>query len=286
MTCRLGGAPRPVRLFVKYGTRRFDGVYGHRGDLAYEAEVYRAVLGPLRLSTPALYGIHRDPRSGAPWLILEYLDGGTRASWMRSPRAMVDAARWIGTFHAANARRWRSPPLAFLRRYDAPYYVGWARRASRLLRPFRARYPWAAPLCRRSEVLLPRLERAPQTVIHGEYFGQNILYQRSRSRPMDWQSTAVAPGEIDLAALTHSWPAPVAAACVRAYRRSRWPHGAPEGFGRTLELARLYTDVRWLGDPGLMEGWLRRPDPWLPKKALGKFLRDFETVGVRLGLTG
>src|SRR5439155_702258 len=91
---------------------------------------------------------------------------------------------------------------------------------------------------------------APRTVIHGEYFGLNIIYQNGTSWPADWQSAAIAPGEIDLASLTHSWPRPLVRKCEREYRRSRWPDGAPDDFPEILEAARAYMNFRWLGDPG------------------------------------
>ncbi len=52
VTCRPDGGAGTLRLFVKYGTREFDSVYGHRGNVSYEAKVYREVLQPLRTSTP------------------------------------------------------------------------------------------------------------------------------------------------------------------------------------------------------------------------------------------
>src|SRR2546428_3912527 len=71
VTCRVGGNGTPLRLFITYGTKPFDGVYGHRRDVSYEARVYPDVLQPLHTSTPAYYGVHRDETAGAPWLVLD-----------------------------------------------------------------------------------------------------------------------------------------------------------------------------------------------------------------------
>jgi hypothetical protein len=110
------------------------------------------------------------------------------------------------------------------------------------------------------------------------------VYQRGTSWPADWQSAAVAPGEIDLAALTHSWPRSVVARCERAYRASRWPGGTPRDFGEILEAARLYMNLRWLGDPGLMSPQSGpRGRPIVPKRSK-KFIKELHALGMRLGL--
>ena len=232
VTCQLGEHGRRLRFFVKYGMKEFDGVYGHRGNVPYEAKVYRQVLQPLKTSTPAFYGVYRDETEGASWLMIAYLGRGSTASRSRDPKAMIHAAGWIGKFHAANEKRVHSPRLRFLHRYDSKYYVGWARRTRKLFSQprLRLRFPWLVPLCDDFEGLIPRLLRAPPTIIHGEYFGSNIIYQHGVSRPVDWQSAAIAPGEIDLASLTHSWPRLIVQNCEREYARARWPGGVPDGF--------------------------------------------------------
>jgi hypothetical protein len=283
VTCRVHDAGQRLNLFIKYGTKPFDSVYGHRGDVAYEARVYRDVLEPLRMSTPTFYGIYRDGAAAGPWLIIEYLKG-VQASHSRDPDAMIHAARWIGRFHARNEPLRADDRLAFLRSYNPAYYMGWARRADRLFAPWRARLPWLSPLCKEFRTYASSLVGAPRTVIHGEYFGLNIIYRNGTSWAADWQSAAIAPGEIDLASLTHSWPAALIRKCERAYAGSRWPDGPPDDFEDRLEAARLYMNFRWLGDPGLMVPWFDpQGRPRVPKKAR-KFLVDLQAVGERLGL--
>ena len=43
-------------------------------------------------------------------------------------------------------------------------------------------------------------------MIHGEYYPHNILFQSGVVRPVDWETAALAPGEIDLATLCEGWP--------------------------------------------------------------------------------
>ncbi len=289
VTCRPDGGGSTLRLFIKYGTKKFDSVYGHRGDVSYEAKVYRDVLGPLQASTPIFYGVHKEDEPDAPWLIVEYLARGSPASSSRDPNAMVRSAQWIGKFHAANEKRVHSPRLNFLHRYDSKYYLGWASRTRKLFNQprLRMRFPWLAPLCDEFEMLIPGLLRARPAVIHGEYFGSNIIYQKGVSRPVDWQSAAIAPGEIDLASLTHSWPRLIVEKCEREYTRARWPGGVPDGFEETLGVARVYMNLRWLGDPGLMSPLvLQRGKPFVSNSILLSMqaVLHLYSVGEKLGL--
>src|SRR3989454_8070043 len=147
----------------------------------------------------------------------------------------------------------REPPAVPERATEIPPEVrrgllcGWARRTRELFAHLQNRFPWLLDLCDEFGTLTPRLLEAPRTVIHGEYFGLNIIYQNGTSWPADWQSAAIAPGEIDLASLTHSWPRPLVRKCEREYRRSRWPDGAPDDFPEILDAARAYMNFRWLG---------------------------------------
>ena len=86
------------------------------------------------------------------------------------------------------------------------------------------------------------------TVIHGEYYPDNVLVRETVVHPVDWQTAAVAAGEIDLAALTERWPRGVAEQCENAYRRARWGDRTPASFHETLLAARLYLHFRWPGD--------------------------------------
>ena len=283
VTCHVAGNGARLRLFIKYGTEEFDGGFGHRGDVSYEARVYRDVLQPLRTTTPTFYGLYRDGGSGTPWLITEYLRG-VQSSHSHDPNATVRAAEWIGRFHAAFERRQRDAQLRFLRRYDRAYYLGWARRTDELFAPFKGRFPWLSPMCREFRTLVPRLLAAPKTVIHGEYFGLNIIYRNGTCGTTDWQSAAIAPGEIDLASVTHSWPRELVRKSERAYVRARWPQGAPEEFEDILDAARVYMNLRWLGDPGLMTPRFGPSGrPVAPTRAK-KFLKELYLVGEKLGV--
>ncbi len=146
-----------------------------------------------------------------------------------------------------------------------------------LAKPFHSRFPWLGELCLQRRKLFAPLLVAPPTVIHREFHINNILVRRQQVFPVDWESAAVAAGEIDLPALIEGpWIGQVIQRCVREYRRSRWPQGAPASFGHTLDAARLYLHFRWLGE---------REDWTLHEKNRWRF-QQLRLVARRQGLLG
>jgi len=247
VTCRLEDG-REIRFFCKYATGPAHNAYGHRGGGALEATVYRELLQTMQVTVPALLGIYRGSTTGEIWLILEYLSESVRVKNATDPAAIALAARWIGQFHALNEARLRESPMPFLYSYDAEYYLGWAQRTRQYAGDLRQRFPWLKPLCQRFEEVVTALLSAPLTVLHGEYYPKNILYHEGRIYPVDWESTAIGAGEIDLASLTEGWPEDIAHQLELEYQQARWPDGSPVGFQQTLGAARLYLHFRWIGD--------------------------------------
>lgn len=280
VTCRLADG-RERALFCKYGQGHVTSGHGHRGGAPYEAQVYRHVLAPLGFSVPALLGAHLDEASGETWEIFEYLEGALRIDEMEDPVGVTRAARWIGRFHAANESRATDPSLAFLNRYTTNYYAGWPRRTAEFAGPLRDRFPWLAEVCRRAEVAVARLAELPATVIHGEYTVHNVLARGQSVYPLDWESAAIAPGEVDLAALADFWPPDLVRGWEREYRQARWPGSAsaggdfgPADFERRLDTARLYWHFRWLGD---------RPEWTTRERAFPRF-EAVRRIAERMGL--
>ncbi len=247
VACRLDdGTER--RLLCKYAAEHVHEVYKHKGGGRYEARVYAQVLRPLEMSTPAFYGTFFDPTTSKTWLILEYVE---RSLWVNKAceeSAMTLAASWIGRFHSAAQARLVVDLIPFLHRYDSDYYLGWVRRTLMFAAGMHEKFPWLANLCAHAEELLALLWEAPQTIIHGEYYPENVLFSSGIIYPVDWESAAIGPGEIDLAALTEGWPSKFASECEFEYKRARWPRSAPAHFQRILDAARLYLHFRWLGD--------------------------------------
>ena len=84
--------------------------------------------------------------------------------------------------------------------------------------------------CDRIDRVSHILQRVPQTLIHGDYYPDNTMCLDGRISVFDWEQTAIAPGEIDLASLTNGWHDEVVQATEDAYRCARWPGGAPASF--------------------------------------------------------
>ena len=72
--------------------------------------------------------------------------------------------------------------------------------------------------------------------------------------PIDWESAALAAGEIDLASLTSGWDADLAALCEQEYCLARWPEGTPDDLALRLTAARVFLNLRRLGDGDEEEG--------------------------------
>ncbi len=256
VTCCLPDG-RELRLFCKYEAGGRHRAHGHRRGLAYEATVYRRVLAPSGASAARCYGVHRERDGRSTWLVMDYVDGGTRLMSTAAPAVrggppvaggMPLAARWLGRFHGAqDALPPRDRPR-FLIAYSAAYYDGWARRTARFSRQWRARYPWVAAICERAAEATDALLDGSQVIVHGEFYPGNVLVRDGVVYPVDWESAAFAAGEVDLAALVGRWPAEIALLCEREYTLARWPAGPPPEFERRLLAARLYLQLRWLGD--------------------------------------
>ncbi len=268
VTCQVPGR-RKRRVFVKYQGGVSHDSFGHRGDIPYEAEVYRRLLKPLPDFRPRFLGAHNDPETGDTALFLEYAYRNVRLSdisWKRSTRQpvmMARTAQWLARFHAGQEPRAHEASLRFLKRYDAEYYRGWARRTLQFAQPLLPRFPWLEDLvC--SDAWFGPLQTASATVIHGEFYAKTVLVRGEDLFMVDWESAAVAPGEIDLATLTdgRSWPAELVRRCIDVYCYARWPEGCPADFAITLAAARMYLNFRWLGE---------RPDWTLREKTLWRF---------------
>ena len=268
VTCQLANG-RKQRVFAKYQAGQSHESYGHRGDIPYETEVYRRILQPLPEFRPRCLGAYTDALTGEVSLFLEYLYGNVRLSdmvWNRSvrqPRAMAGSTRWIGRFHAAHQGHVNDASLTFLKRYDAEYYRGWARRTCEFAHPLHGRFPWLARLCKSDDWFAPLLAEPP-SVIHGEFYAKTVLVRKQSLFMVDWESAAVAAGEIDLGALTEGkhWPVALVRKCERAYVHARWPEGEPSSFRRTLDAAKIYLHFRWLGE---------RPDWTVREKNLSRY---------------
>lgn len=273
LRCRTRSADRTV--LCKYeGGRRFPS-FGHRGGPGYEATVYREVVRRLRLPALTFHGAYADAETGGTWLFLEYVAGAVRLGDEPRPRpALRAAARWAGQFHRLDTPRLADGPPPRLKIYNGDYYARWAQRASDIADVGHRPPSWLRTLCERAEPVLRSMADLPSSMIHGEFTPKNLLIAGEDVIPVDWESAAVGVGAVDLAALIDNWPREVAHECEREYLRARWPDGPPADHPWILDLARLYWDLRWLGDRREL---LARP------RTIGRY-ESLHATGQRLGL--
>jgi fructosamine-3-kinase len=272
VACRLGdGSVR--QLFCKFGPVAETAPPIHRFGAAYEAQVYDQLLPAWRDDVPRLHGAFLDETTQAVGLALEYLEGAVPFQHLTQPKAgLMAAARWIARFH-----RWSETATvpSFLHRYDTEFYRVWMQRAGHFTRCLHERYPWLPDLCERCQRRLPAL-LPPATIIHGDFQAANILVQNDRNITIDWQSAALAAGEIDLASLTQGLSSDLAGLCEQQYCLDRWPDSTPDGFSLRLAAARVFLQFRRLGktDEGVAsEATISDVDKLLP---LAERLRELE----------
>ena len=244
---------RMLMLLIKYDTKPAMIAGRLSTGARYEALVYERVLTPLGVTVPACYGVWRDADSGATVLARAYVNA---VKPRPGPVARLSlAAAWIGRLHALAQPAITSNMSAALNTYTKEVYHYWAVRTRAFERRTQAARAWLSSVIDRLDPVFDRLLGASQTVIHGDFYTDNTVYHDGRLSVFDWEETAIAPGEIDLATLTYDWHDEVVQACEASYCRARWPEGAPASFADTLEAARVFVYLRLLGEA---RGWPNR----------------------------
>jgi hypothetical protein len=220
-----------------------------------EIKTYQELLAPNGLNTAHFYGAVVRPDKDRYWLLLEKISG-LRLSQVSDYSAWLQAARWLARLHSRFAGESetlsRSVPLLH---YDAAFYRMWLERVEEFQSVGPRKPVWQA-LAGNYDRAIERLIRLPTTLIHGEFYASNILIQETREgcqiRPVDWETTAVGPGLIDLAALTSgAWTECERAEMAAAYHDTLLSEGMPGFPLKDLLLAlddcRLHLAIRWLG---------------------------------------
>jgi hypothetical protein len=240
-------------------------------DPLREIETYRSILMPSGLSAPRCLGAWIEPGADRYWLFLERVPGSVLAE-TGSIGHWRAAVLWLAEAHAllgGDADRWaRAAPLI---RYDAEFYRVWPRRALRFLgragTPSSRRSRRAlARICERYETVINRLMSLPVTVIHGEFYASNVITSESgagpRVHPVDWETAALGPGLVDVAALlSGSWEDATRETLVRdyhaaAHERGLSPPGPVDRVMSDLVCCRLHIAMQWLG---WADGWFPPP---------------------------
>lgn len=220
-------------------------------DPEREILVYRDLLRPAQFGTPICYGALVSHIEHRYWLFIERITGvplresGDFGLWTR-------AAAWLARFHTEFA-----PRVASLKRHnrllamDRDLFGTWMPRALETVSDPGMRQSLAR-VAARYEGVVDRLAALPPTLIHGEFYPSNILVREPGGglAPIDWETAAIGPGSIDLAALVTGWPHEEGLALARAYYDAAGEWLALTSFGSLLEAldcCRLHLALQWLG---------------------------------------
>jgi aminoglycoside phosphotransferase (APT) family kinase protein len=237
----------------------------HLHDPHREIDVYRRVLSA-ELGTPRLFGVDIDEGAERYWLLIEHVRGrelyqvGDLEPWCA-------AAAWFGRFHAEC--RWvpASPVAAevHLLVHGRELWEGWIRRAVERARgdadPRTGDFLQA--IGRADQRVLEVLDSLPPRFIHGDAYASNVLVAGDaplRVCAVDWESAAVGPALLDIAALTAGWDDGSATHIAQAYRDAshEWSGpGSRDDFWTALDACRVLVAVQWLG---WAPGWLPPPE--------------------------
>jgi len=264
-TCTFGTG-ESASVFWKIGAAKSVESLGRLGCVGYELHAYGEIARVGGVLAPELIG--GDVCDTDALLVTEYLGSICRVQKSPQPGALERAARRIGAFHESALR---AVPDSRLDRYDAQWYAIWAQRAYRWL----PQAPWLTRVADAFPSFTAALQTGSSTLIHGEFYPDNVLVSPEGVRAVDWEWAGIGMGEVDLAALTEGWWGdPTVNACERAYAESRGIDPVDTLFRTRLAAARLYLHFRWLGG--------RSPGP-MTDKARWR-LGEVRSLGSELGL--
>lgn len=234
------------RLLCKYSSGvDVDPASPHRG-LAHEAAVYERVLRDAPVSLPHVWGSFHDPGTGDFAIVMRFYEGGLSSAQASESGGVTAALRWLGRMHAWAEQRVGDPAWEVLARYDTAYYHVWLDRTCDLARPFAHDCPWLEQVAAAYRRRIPLLVAARPTLIHGEFTPRNAFWAEGRIMPVDWETAAIGPGEIDLAVFTFDWDVDELPELEACYVDARWDGSPPADFAETLLAARLYVGFHWI----------------------------------------
>ena len=241
-----------------------------------ELQMYQQVLSGHRFGTAELYASRWEPERGIHWLFLE--DAGR---WWLSKVAdfapWLAAARWAARFHGS-VRGLPATQIDFLPRCDRTGYWSCAETIQdKLSRLDPEDRPIVEKALKHFVGSIDRLLTLPESIIHGEYYGKNIVVRDGSTTHdiavIDWESASIGPSFFDLASLSSGrWTSEQRQAMWRAYfdeyQLASGQQMAWNGFVETLFDLNIYQALVWLG--------------WWPdrnfSRHFGRWMRELERV--------
>jgi hypothetical protein len=232
-----------VNLFCKYLGGLGPNNYGHRGGVEYESKIYEEIISRIPSSKIKFYGQCWISETSETLMVIEYMGEALRMLYSGEPDAVNKAAAWIGNFH----RHFEGYNSDFIKVYDTDYFKIWSDRFRNLNKTHHLNQPWLNELADYFDDNTALMVKQPVTVIHGEYYPKNILLKDGIIYPVDWESAAIAPGEIDLASLIEGWENEMAIRIIETYIKHRWPDGNfnETDFKKRILMSQVYFYFWW-----------------------------------------
>jgi hypothetical protein len=227
---------------------------GHPTSPCREIDTYRRVLVPAGIG-PRCRATVADPIWRRYWLFTEKV-AGVELWQVGDPDVWAAVAGWLGDMHASFADR-RADLARWLPVMDREWFGAWHRRAAAALAE--SADPRATELGARldrgglADRLAVQLAATPTTLVHGELYPSNVMVDpRERAGrtdhvrvvPIDWETAALGPPMLDLAALATGWDRATRARLAEAYGPTLDPI--------SLACCRLHLALRWIA---LSAGW-------------------------------
>lgn len=225
------------------------------GPSYHELRVYQEILSRADFGTARLYAVRWEPHKGIFWIFLEDV-GNSRLRDCRNFQHWVPAARWAARFHAT-ARKLAPCHTSFLPVWNAEHYRRCAERVRAVLPELNVRE--RAFVGRALEHYISQIDwfaALPRTVIHGQFFGKNIMLRAGRGdrilAVIDWETAALGPGSFDLASLssgkwTHAQRYSMRRAYFDEYRAQSGVSLGWDAFFRELKEMDIYQGLEWIG---------------------------------------
>ena len=219
-----------------------------------EIDVYRHVLAPAGIGPRCLATV-ADPTRLRYWLFIEKIVG-VELWQVGDPEVWAAVASWLGNTHRSFSGR-HAHLSRWLPVLDKEWFGAWHRRAVAALgESVDPRARELRTVLDRGGVadrLAERLAAMPGTLAHGELYPSNVMVGVSdveagaadvRVVPIDWETAALGPPMLDLAALSTGWDAPTRARLGEAY--------GPTFDPSALACCRLHLALRWIA---VSAGW-------------------------------
>jgi hypothetical protein len=255
------------------GARRIRSRHDH--DPRREIDVYRDLLPLAPAGPPLLLADGGTEGPDGPWLMLERVEG-IQLRHVGEASAWEAAARWTGAFHAEFASPYR---IAVAEALGLPRWVA-ARMHQTFVSAVREIHRRTSPrvaaaaisaIARSHPRVVQQLARQGPTLIHGQLYPSNVIVstgaRRRRIAVLDWETAAIGPGIVDLAALVEGrWTAEQRMALVIAYLLGRDGAAVPSTVEQTtveLACARLHLCLDLLALPADFDPPTDQSTDWL-----------------------